>query len=123
MTHPLPLSKIIVNINGLNIWIYNIKMLRKMDRMIEILKANIDDLVAQMNENDIMYQTNVEDLKRENEKLRTTVMDLEQELEFSTKRMEELILKNTNLMVEVDELKKPIDHTTHPNYKKWLKFF
>lgn len=98
-------------------------MLRKMDRMIEILKANIDDLVAQMNENDIMYQTNVEDLKRENEKLRTTVMDLEQELEFSTKRMEELILKNTNLMVEVDELKKPIDHTTHPNYKKWLKFF
>lgn len=92
--------------------------MRKMDRMLEILKSHIDDIVAQWKEKEMEYQLNVEDLSKENDRLRVAVMELEQELEFATKRMDELVLKNTNLMIDLDEKSKPVESS-----KKWFQLF
>lgn len=92
-----------------------------MDRMLEILKSHIDDIIAQWKEKEIEYQIKVEDLSKENDRLRVAVMDLEQELEFATKRMDELVLKNTNLLIKLDQQSKPVVNV-EPS-KKWFQLF
>lgn len=101
---------------------YKKEMTRKLDKMIEILKSYIDDFTAEWKEKEEEYQIKLEDIQKENDRLRLTVMDLEQELEFATKRTDELVLKNTNLMIKLDQVKS-VENEINSNNKKWYQIF
>lgn len=124
MIHPLPLFKIIVNIDFRK-YTNNDKHTRTMDRMMEILKSHMDDIVAYSKEQEVDFKTKIEDLTMENDKLRISIMDLEQELEFANKRMDELVLHKTELLVELDKVKKEQEFNLEykNGNKKWLRFF
>lgn len=100
-------------------------MTRTIDRMMEILKSHIDDIVAYSKEQEVDFKTKIEDLTMENDKLRISIMDLEQELEFANKRMDELVLHKTELLVELDKVKKEQEFNLEykNSNKKWLRFF
>lgn len=99
------------------------KKMRTMDRMVEVLRTHIDDMVARWKDEELVYQVKLDDWSKEYDRLHDTLMQVEEELEAVKKQKEELVLQNINLRKELATQTEKPQPVIVETSKKWYQHF